>query len=273
MIMRSSYLVVTGVLAGLMSPAVAQVDPDALPDGEAEEVVEPIRRYSVELIIFTYSAGSSTGSEIWLADESAVSASGYDRFDEYGDALTEIETTVARRTMNLELELFGKDDYTMNGIYDKLVELDAYEPLIRTGWTQATYDKELTGPLPLQSLAEHPSWLDGSLTLYRGRYLHLVVDLTMNSDRSDSERAADDAGADPSFGDSRVRKEFGTIDAYGELLAPAIHYRIFEDRIVKNGDIRYFDHPKFGMIAKITRQAEPEEAVPSDDTDDLLPGG
>lgn len=281
--MRSSYLIVTSVLAGLISPAVAQFDPDALPDGEAEELVEPIRRYSVELIIFTYNEGSSTGSEIWLPDEGAVKAaigpSGHDRIDRFGrfatfdDNLRDIETTVARRTMNLELVLFGKDDYTMNGIYDKLVALDAYEPLIRTGWTQATYDKELTGPLPLQSLAEHPSWLDGSLTLYRGRYLHLVVDLTMNSDRSDSKKAADEPGVDPSFGDSRVQNEVGTIDAQGELLAPAIRYRIFEDRIVKNGDIRYFDHPKFGMIAKITRQAEPEEEMPTDDTDDLLPGG
>ncbi len=62
---------------------------------------------------------------------------------------------------------------------------------------------------------------------------------------------------------------------YGELLRPpidSIHYRIFEDRIVKNGDIRYFDHPKFGVIAKDTRFEEPEEDEFIDDTDDLLPG-
>ena len=63
------------------------------------------------------------------------------------------------------------------------------------------------------------------------------------------------------------------IDASGDMLPAPIHYRIFEDQIVKNGDIRYYDHPKFGVIAKITRFEEPEEDEFIDDTDDLLPGG
>ena len=27
---------------------------------------------------------------------------------------------------------------------------------------------------------------------------------------------------------------------------------------MKNGELRYFDHPKFGVLAKITRVEEPE---------------
>ncbi len=41
-----------------------------------------------------------------------------------------------------------------------------------------------------------------------------------------------------------------------------VFYRLREDRILKTGDIRYFDHPKFGVIAKMVRieeEAEPEE--------------
>ena len=46
-------------------------------------------------------------------------------------------------------------------------------------------------------------------------------------------------------------------------------YRIEEDRIVKNGDVRYFDHPKFGVVVKVTRV----EAIAAPETDDdvLLP--
>jgi hypothetical protein len=73
------------------------------------------------------------------------------------------------------------------------------------------------------------------------------------------------------FGDARIQNEYELIDQYGELLPPPIRYRISEDRIMKNGDIRYFDHPKFGMIAKITRVEEAEEEI-IDDTEDLLPG-
>ena len=125
----------------------------------------------------------------------------------------------------------------MNGIYDKLVELDAYEPLVRTGWTQPTYEKEVTASIELQTLAESPPWLDGSLTLYLGRYLHLVVDLTMDADRTVTEEMDEDSDGEPAFGDSRIRDEYEAIDAYGEVLAGPIHYRIFEDRIMKNGDI------------------------------------
>ena len=280
--MRAAIRLATLLFAAAIAPAIAQQEPELLLD---EETVEPIRRYTVELIIFAYGDSVSAGTEIWIPDEATIETADpttgdeyfdadFSEFDEPGEALTEIEVPeIGRRYMDLELVLFGEDDYTMTEIYDKLVELEAYEPLVRAGWTQPTYEKELTGPIALQSLAEVPLWLDGSLTLYLGRYLHLVVDLTMDADRTRSEEPADATTAVLTFGDSRVQNEYELIDAYGELIPPPVRYRIFEDRIVKNGDIRYFDHPKFGVIAKITRFEEPEEEEFIDDTDDLLPGG
>ena len=54
------------------------------------------------------------------------------------------------------------------------------------------------------------------------------------------------------FGDSRS-------SASSAEMGPApVRYRITEDRIFKSGDLRYFDHPKFGVLAKITRVEEPE---------------
>ncbi len=275
--MRTASILMTAFFATMISPAMAQVDSEPLQEGEAEETVDPIRRYTVELIIFAYAESASTGSEIWIADEPAIEAayesSNDNYFGDFAEDLTEIETSVVHRYMDLELVLSGEDDYTMNGIYDKLVDLDAYEPLVRTGWTQPTYEKEVTASIELQALAESPPWLDGSLTLYLGRYLHLVVDLTMNADRTTTEKMGEGSDGEPTFGDSRVRDDYAAIDAYGELLAPPIRYRILEDRIMKNGDIRYYDHPKFGVVAKVTRFEEPQEDEFIDDTDDLLPGG
>ena len=50
-------------------------------------------------------------------------------------------------------------------------------------------------------------------------------------------------------------------DSYSVTVEQPVHYRIQEDRIFKSGETRYFDHPKFGVLAKITRweEAEPEE--------------
>lgn len=275
--MRTASFLMTAFFATMLSPAMAQVDSEPLQEEEAEETVDPIRRYTVELIIFAYAESASTGGEIWIADEPAIEAayesSNDNYFGDFAEDLTEIETSVVHRYMDLELVLSGEDDYTMNGIYDKLVRLDAYEPLVRTGWTQPTYEKEVTASIELQALAESPPWLDGSLTLYLGRYLHLVVDLTMNADRTTTEKMGEGSDGEPTFGDSRVRDDYAAIDAYGELLAPPIRYRILEDRIMKNGDIRYYDHPKFGVVAKVTRFEEPQEDEFIDDTDDLLPGG
>jgi len=264
------------LFAASIACAYAQQGQELLPDEEAEETVEPVKRYTVELIIFAYGESVSAGTEIWRPDEPAVENTREtptdNYFDDFGEQLTEIEApAIARRYMDLELVLFGKDDFTMNGIYDKLVELDAYEPLVRAGWTQPTYERAVTASIPLDTLANSPPWIDGELTLYLGRYLHLVVDLTMDEDRSSSQEAEETSPGVLSFGDSRLQNEYGPIDAYGELLAPPIRYRIFEDRIMKNGDIRYFDHPKFGVIAKTTRFEEEEEEI-IDDTDDLLPG-
>ena len=41
-----------------------------------------------------------------------------------------------------------------------------------------------------------------------------------------------------------------------EVYAPAVFYRISEDRILRNGETRYYDHPKFGLLARVTRVEE-----------------
>ncbi len=281
--MRAAFCVAVVALAAAVLPAFAQQDAEVLPGEETGEAVEPVRRYTVELIIFSYGEGASAGTEIWIADEPAVEVApdpaDEDYFDtdlyefsEPGEVLAEIEApAIARRYMDLELVLLDTDTFTMNQIYDKLVKLDAYEPIMRAGWTQPTYEKDMTASIGLRTLGDPPPGLDGTLTLYLGRYLHLVVDLTMDKDPPLASPPEETSASVLTFGDSRIQNEYELIDQYGELLPPPIRYRIFEDRIMKNGDIRYFDHPKFGVIAKITRVEEAEEEI-IDDTEDLLPG-
>ena len=136
----------------------------------------------------------------------------------------------------------------MRDIYSKLRTLDAYKPIMHTGWTQSPVEKDIAPPIRLRMLGQAPLGLGGHLTLYLSRYLHLVVDLAL-----DAEPSAQSYGGDP----------FGTPDAESqgtyvfsdkpELQPSRVRYRIFEDRIFKNGDVRYFDHPKFGVLAKVTR--------------------
>jgi hypothetical protein len=61
------------------------------------------------------------------------------------------------------------------------------------------------------------------------------------------------------FGDSRRQYE----EPDTAELQP-VRFRIQENRILKNGELRYFDNPKFGILAKVTR-VEESEPEPSDE--------
>ncbi len=52
--------------------------------------------------------------------------------------------------------------------------------------------------------------------------------------------------------------------AFAELRP--VRYRISEDRIFRSGELRYFDHPKFGVLARITRA----DVAPATDQTELL---
>jgi hypothetical protein len=68
-----------------------------------------------------------------------------------------------------------------------------------------------------------------------------------------------------SFGDYRTLDGFGGIDEPGP-----VRYRIKENRILRSGELRYFDHPKFGVLAKATRVEEEEEEPPELEETELL---
>ena len=178
-----------------------------------------------------------------------------------GEALEEIPTYE-----NAGIELIDPAEYQLTAAWEKLVNLDAYRPLMHTAWIQPTVEKAATLPLPVRRLGDPPLRLDGAFTLYLSRFLHLVVDLSLEQRPSQSTTAGRDRiryyGNDP----LNASPGFGP-----EYLAPSTTYRINEDRIVRNDEVRYYDHPKFGVIARVARI---EEELPEglDTTDDLLPG-
>jgi hypothetical protein len=126
--------------------------------------------------------------------------------------------------------MLDSSDFTLDDAYQHLRRLDAYAPLLHFGYTQVTYPDQKTEPLPLSAFVTPPAGLEGSLNLYLSRFLHLAVELKLEEPGS------------------------GSVSPYPVL------YTISEDRIFRSGDLRYFDHPKFGVLAKITRV---EESKPS----------
>lgn len=220
------------VLFALAVPATILAQDELL-----DEEQPPIKRYTVELIVFTYQEDVSVGTEVFPADVIESPAN-------VNEAIAEVEVAArARRHPDFIGHvpvLLSAAEFTMNDVVRRFELLDAYDPIMHVGWTQVGSPQTDTPPMPLDVFGTPPDGLHGNFTLYLGRYLHLVVDLALDAPRS--------------------AYKFGFADR-PELIEGPVRYRIEEDRIVKNGETRYFDHPKFGVVAKVIRVEEIESPL------------
>lgn len=233
---------------------------DEGPGADSDESGQP-RRYTVEVVIFRYAEDVAVGSERFYPDDEAPEDENAGPLDP--DLLDEITVKPFERQIDFgpyfgqppKFVLLGDDDYTMTRILDQLDRLDVYQTIMHFGWTQLTFPDEPVKPVPLRAFGDPPAGLDGSFTLYLTRYLHLVVDLSLAATQF-ADTDADDEPR-PAFGSGASRFGFGgpAFEA-----TPPVYYRISENRIVRNGDLRYFDNPKFGVVVKLTRveDSDPE---------------
>lgn len=209
-----------------------------------DENVE-LRRYSVEMIIFSYAQDVGTGSEVFtpkrsnedLLQDVVLEGNVFSDDLSNSEGISEPAAPTSQpRKLPSEIVVLPSDQFTMHKIYDEMRRLGVYEPLMHFGWTQVTLPEDESDARPLSSFATPPSGLDGELTLYLSRYLHLNVDLKLDA-----------------AGQSRQTNSF----EYSE----PVRYHIAENRILRNGELRYFDHPKFGVLAKIMRVEEEKDPL------------
>ncbi|MDH4106678.1 MAG: peptidoglycan binding protein CsiV [Gammaproteobacteria bacterium] len=258
--------------------SIGQVDPSVAPEEIGEQDVA--RRYAVEFIVFVYAdqGGSEVFAPEYPAVDSAIDAGAFDEsaapadggfgeelVPEFGDTIGEPLDEEPGEVVSgdsIGLEVMLPEERSMQATWDKLARLDAYRPVLWSGWTQAVREEAATPAIPLRRLGAAPLELDGTLKLYLSRYLHLVVNLALEDQVAAAAAGAANPYGETPFGD---RSRFGRDPGYAAR--PTLHYRIDEDRIVRSDELRYFDHPKFGVIARITRIDEPA----ADTTDVLFP--
>ncbi len=228
--------------------AVATIFPTLLfaQDELLDEEQVPIKRYTVELIVFSYQENVAVGTELFPGDQVELPS------EEIEEIVVEERVRRHPDAVGLMSIYLSEEEFTMHDVVEQLELLDAYDPLMHVGWTQVGLPLQDTDALDLSVFGEPPIGLDGTFTLYLARYLHLVVDLSMDAPVEVIEIEFDD-DTFYKFEDTSPREG-------------PVRYRIDEDRIVKNGEIRYFDHPKFGVVAKVSRIEEPAEDE-SEETD------
>ena len=269
----------------------------ALAAGQAETESEDteLREFTVEVILFRYADSVPSGTEVFVADalpepeviedeslplfDDEVPAFGDAAaadepipldadgnpvpLDEDGNPIVEDEPLPPRANYVLLID----DELTLGTTWDRLERLGAYEPFAHFGWSQQLrpYDDPIA--IGIADLMPPEPGFDGTFTLYLSRFLHLIVDLAQNAN-PESVAFVDDSLS--GYGDDRYLEPI-PYESYA-LTGPTF-YRISEDRIFKSGDLRYFDHPKFGVLAKIERVEKPEvdeeEDIAVDATDAL----
>jgi hypothetical protein len=294
---QSGLIAVVATLCSGIAGAQQQSVPSAvLLDSEEEEV----RRYSVELIVFEYVDGASS-TELFEPDKPDVevipfsdaiepgrrdAAAGWTapavvndtaNPDFAGQALeSEIPDTLPDQLLlepleelaTLErsgFEFLEPDEYQLDDIYDRLERLGAYRPLMRAAWIQPALEQYEAIPLKLRRIGDPPLRLNGTASLYLSRFLHLVMDVSL--EEKSPVRLTGTEQRISFFGDNRLNSTIGIDPAY---VTPSIFYRIQEDGLLRNGELRYYDHPKFGVLAQVSR-VEEEEDETEVDTGDLLP--
>lgn len=213
-----------------------------------DEEQPPIKYYTVEIVVFAYEENVSVGTEVFPGDP-------VDAPDDELEQVAEIDVESQQRRhpdfIGLEPVLLQRDEFTMQDVVRKFELLDAYKQILHVGWTQAGIPPTDATPMRLEAFRVPLRGLDGSFTLYLGRYLHLVVDLAMDAPAVAAE----------------YEDEYGNVRPFEYALSPRegpVRYRIQEDRIFKNGEIRYFDHPKFGVVAKVIRIESSEDDADAD---------
>lgn len=136
------------------------------------------------------------------------------------------------------------NELQLSGESTRIARSRNYQLLAHMAWIQPGYPLADAMPFPLAELAGPRSGLSGDLTLHLSRYLHLGVNLAFDETQlQDEGESADPVEALIPFPGAMVDGQ--------QSLKP--EYRLIERRRMRSGELHYIDHPKFGVLVRISK--------------------
>lgn len=143
-------------------------------------------------------------------------------------------------------------------VYARLERLDAYRPIFHRVWMQGARPAAEAAPFPVSATAGDFE-LSGSVTLYKERYVHLEVNLELAPVLPEAPPSQPEPTAWPAFGDVSAPLD-PAVAPTQPARKPAFEMR--ESRRIRGSDAQYFDHPQFGVIARISEIELAEDDQP-----------
>ncbi len=226
----------------------------------ASEEQETYANYSVEIIIFKYLDQASGGTELFdiitapidihkevnNTEETTINYSSSSIEESIKNAISKnIDTNIIDIIPSDHQILFSitpNNRLSLKIDNDRLKQIRVYEPIIWNGWQQIVIANELTPEIELRRLKNTLGEYGGYLKLYKssGGKLRLAVDVYMKE-----KQLIQPALITQNYPNNPINR----IDESITILK----YPLSDDKEMKLDEIRYFDHPKYGILAKISQ--------------------
>jgi len=210
-----------------------------------ENAPEPPPLYQVEVLVFKHLDQSRTSEEIPRLAEPQIEDVLDEQLAQMGELTgneLEIPSDISDEISD-EISGEGSDEaepalfwsaapegeLNMDGDAARLQKLQAYDVLAHLAWVQPAHDVTIAEEI---EVAELGAWagINGTLKLYRKKYLHLAVNLDLG-----------DANREQSAGERTAQL----------LPVNQTHPSIADSRRMRLGRTVYFDQPKFGVLATV----------------------
>lgn len=177
----------------------------------AQQAQPGLQAYDVELLIFRNISGKET-PESWGVEVTNDAQKMAIPDDETGTA--EIPAATAATAT---FPALPAAKMKLTALEETMRRSRGYQPIAHIGWTQPGFARNAAKYLSVSSLVPAASGLQGQIALSRGRYLHLTLDLELESQGETQQR-----------------------------------YVLRQTRRMRSNERHYIDSPKFGVIALIT---------------------
>lgn len=250
--------------------------------GAAED--DEDRWYEIEIVVFQHPDPRST--ESWPGDPGYPAVADAVELapailspeqQEPGRTLLENEQEAGQATTPpLPFQMIDESESQLGAVVNRLMLADGYSPVLHTAWRQPVIGRTEAPAVRLQSAMPQAqrggdetldellgassgealfgealvdadndvptNTVDGTITVSRDRYLHLEANLLF--------REA-----------VRERKTTRLLSIFNRDEQQPETFRMQQQRRIRAGELHYFDHPKFGLIARVT----PYEALSAHD--------
>jgi hypothetical protein len=243
--------------------------------------------YTIELIVFEQIESTGLPSERWPLDPGRPPVDEAIQLAVAGELAVTMDEARPQASVQERraFELLPEDELSLRETWARLRRSRDYRPVLHLGWRQPGFTREEARAVHVRSAPAEPAvrrttprrferadgglatWieprkLEGTLRLYRSRYLHIEADLLYyRPDAAPLPLSGPDASGNGIADQSLTAADVAGPEA--GLARPPVLFRMTTQRRMRSRELHYLDHPLFGVIVLATPYEPPAPPAPA----------